>query len=81
MLLAEINLHPPRKSEIGLRLLNVGIEEVSRFLTACSKSAATVRFAGLNEVAGAAETMGQAEGCRSQEIVLLLSSAEWHVAD
>jgi hypothetical protein len=43
VLLAEINLHPSKKSEIGLRLLNVGIEEVSRFLIACSKSAATVR--------------------------------------
>jgi hypothetical protein len=70
VLLAEINLHLSRKPEIGL-LLNVGIEEPSRFLTACSKSAATVRFAGLNEVAGAAETMGQAEGCSSQEIVRL----------
>jgi hypothetical protein len=40
-LLAEINLHPSRKSEIELRLLNLGTEEVSCFLTACNRSGAT----------------------------------------
>ena len=46
---AKINLHPSRKSEIGLRLLNLGIEEVSRFLTAYSRRRATCsvsRFCG-----------------------------------
>ena len=49
VLLAELNLHPWRKSEIGLQLLNVGIEEVSRFLIACSRSGATCPVSRLFE--------------------------------